>query len=101
MSNQPVRTDYEYIDSVLNNLQSRINTSRGIYSEKANMNNVSEGNMLYQNMNKIMNGYYDAQNELLDKLNREAEAIRQAAKMYQDLNKNLEKNTEGLDSFKL
>ena len=91
-----VRSNLEFINDKMDNLQSQIIKSNEVTSTKPTVNSAKDNNMLYSKMNDMMNKYYATQNELMNKLDNEAKFIKSVGEKYYELDKKIEKEADKL-----
>lgn len=84
-----VRSNLEFINDKMNNLQNMISKSEEITSNKHDVNSVKDKNMLYSKMNSIVDKYYSSQTGLMEKLNNEAKFIKNVGEKYYELDKQM------------
>ena len=81
---------------MMDNIQGKINDSNLFTEGKHDVESTEKTNKLYSKTNEILKAYSSVQDELMKKLNHEADSIRAVAEQYYKLDQQLGEGAEKL-----
>ena len=93
---EKVSSSLNYVNEMMDHLQGRITDTSAFTEGKHDVESVDKASQLYAKTNQIMKAYTAAQEELMRKLNHEANSIRLVAQQYYTLDQQLQDGAEQL-----
>ncbi len=93
---EKVSSSLDYVNDMMDHLQGKI-TEANVFTEgKHDVESTDKASKLYYKTNEIMKAYSKTQEELMRKLNHEADSIRAVAEQYYKLEQSLAERAEKL-----
>ena len=82
-AHEKIQSDLDYINNQMSIIQNRVNNAL-LHSENKQhtVESSKQGNKIYDSMNKVMDTYYKAHNELLKKIEKESREIQKAGEAF-------------------
>ena len=93
---EKISSSLDYVNDMMDHLQGKITDTNGFTEGKHDVESVNKANQLYMKTNELLKAYTAAQDELMRKLNHEADSIRAVAQQYYQLDQQLGKEAEKL-----
>ena len=94
MSNDTVRSNLEFINDKMNNIQNKISSSTEVSAGRHTVNSSKDNNMLYSKMNDMVNKYSKTQTELMEKLKYETNFIKSVGEKYYELDQRIKNEVD-------
>ena len=93
---EKVSSSLNYVNEMMDHLQGKITDTSAFTEGKHDVESVDKASQLYAKTNQIMKAYTAAHEELMKKLNHEANSIRLVAQQYYALDQQLQEGAEQL-----